>query len=98
MDTITFAYTVLPVNSTALPALDGTVNSIVSSYNGAEGGSMSVCPMFDSSNIHVCMHYRRMAGMSRVYFRVALWNQEQVHVAPGVVTVMAPALAGRLAE
>lgn len=44
MDTITFTYTVLPVNSTSLPALGGTVNSIVSSYNGAEGGSMSVLP------------------------------------------------------
>ncbi|BDA45814.1 hypothetical protein COCOBI_07-6010 [Coccomyxa sp. Obi] len=44
MDTITFAYTVLPVNSTSLPEVGGTVNSIVTSYNGAEGGSMSVLP------------------------------------------------------
>ncbi|CAL8470601.1 g10143 [Coccomyxa elongata] len=44
MNTITFAYTVLPVNSSSLPALGGTVNSIVSSYNGAEGNSMSVLP------------------------------------------------------
>lgn len=45
VNTITFAYTVLPVNSSSLPALGGTVNSIVSSYNGAEGNSMSVCPI-----------------------------------------------------
>jgi hypothetical protein len=44
MNTITFNYTVLAVNASSLPEMGGTVNNLVSSYNGAEGGSMSVLP------------------------------------------------------
>lgn len=43
-NTITFNYSVLPVNGTTLPGVGGTVNGIVSSNNGAEGSGTSVLP------------------------------------------------------
>lgn len=46
MGTITFDYTVLPVNASGLPGMGGVVNTIVADYNGAEGsGSGSVRPL-----------------------------------------------------